>query len=50
MRVAIDPDLKRLIDAYRRPLGLTRPQAVRRLISLGLRRRAHHRPFDVALV
>jgi hypothetical protein len=38
MKVALEPDLEALIDAWRRQRCLTRAEAVRRLIMAGLQR------------
>jgi hypothetical protein len=49
-KVALDPDIEALIDAWRRPRGLTRPEALRRLVLLGLRRTAARHVTDPKLI
>jgi hypothetical protein len=46
MNVAVDRDIEELIDNRRRPRGLTRPEAVRRLVLTGLRRSAARHVTD----
>jgi hypothetical protein len=46
MKAALDRDIEELIDAWRRPRGLTRPEAVRRLVLTGLRRSAGRHVTD----
>jgi hypothetical protein len=38
MKVDLDPDIEVLVDAWRRQQCLTRAEAVRRLLILGMRR------------
>jgi hypothetical protein len=46
MNVAVNRDIEELIDNWRRPRGLTRPEAVRRLVLTGLRRSAARNVTD----
>jgi hypothetical protein len=46
MKAALDRDLEDMIDAWRRQRGLTRAEAVRRLVLTGLRRSAARQVTD----
>jgi hypothetical protein len=50
MKVDLDRDIEALVDAWRRQRCLTRAEAVRRLLILGMRRSGRRSRVDPELI